>query len=88
MASDYLLDWKPPVLDRYKVGTDIVAADRGMYGLDLTCPTGEVCLSQEGELLLLQLLLSKYPRGTASESVLAMHREVHIDDRKVEKGQP
>lgn len=74
----------PPTLGRYSLPLcqgPAAVVDHGLYGLDIVdSATGAplVQLSQEAELLLLELLTNKYPRGTGSEGVLVAHRATRL----------
>lgn len=80
-----------PTARRYRIATcqgQVVLLDRGLYGLDITTSDNASTLlqfNQEAELLLLQLLLDKYPQGARSEAVLVMHRQVNLEDHRLDK---
>lgn len=75
-----------PNFTRYDLPGRLTVTDRGLYGLDIAAgddATGrdEVHLSQEAELLLLEVLRNKYPQGADSRDVLLMHKGVRLADR-------
>ncbi len=91
MRDHRVPDFDLPTSRRYRVSTcrgSVLLLDRGLYGLDVVgADGGEPCLqlNQEAELLLLQLLLDKYPQGARSESVLLMYRGANLEDCRADK---